>query len=111
MCVQTQQHVAAGLKWGEDNLYGCPLCRTCRFDNVCLNHSSLDIQYYKGNSPLPLFYDASTGRPHHQFPTDFLNTGAQRPLSCNAIDWVLDPLIHKVHKSCCMCTWVINSVS
>lgn len=79
--VRCQCSKAAGLKWGEDNLYGCPLCRTCRFDNVCFNHSSRDIQYYTGNAPMPLFYDASNGEPHNDFPTDFLNTGACWPLS------------------------------
>ncbi|KAL3163114.1 hypothetical protein ABBQ32_009529 [Trebouxia sp. C0010 RCD-2024] len=75
-----------GLKWGEDNKYGCPLCRTCRFNNVCFNHSSQDIQYYKGTSSLPLFHDASNGQPHHQFPTDFVNTG-HLAMSPSPMDW------------------------
>ena len=68
----------AGVQWGEldDAKYGCPFCRTCRFTGVCLNHSSLEIQYYKGaNNAAPLFYDL-TGNPHHTFPSDFINTGA-----------------------------------
>lgn len=66
-----------GLKWGEDNMYGCPLCRTCRFDNVCFNHSSQDVQFYVGDGQLPLFYDAANGEAHYEFPPDFINTGAQ----------------------------------
>jgi len=74
-----------GLKWGEDNMYGCPLCRTCRFDNVCFNHSSQDIQFYVGDGQLPLFYDAANGEAHYEFPPDFINTGAQ--LLRSALQW------------------------
>ena len=70
------QPLCAGLKWNEHNEYACPYCRSCRFDNVCLNHSSLQIQYYSGKDPVPLFYDMSA-IPHHTFPADFLNTGEE----------------------------------
>ena len=66
----------AGVKWGEVNVrYGCPYCRTCRFDNVCLNHSTMAIQFYHDpESQGPLFYDFA-GQPHYTFPADFINTG------------------------------------
>ena len=64
-----------GMKWGEEKLgIGCPYCRACRFRDVCLNHTSLDIQYYLGNSTGPLFYDPYA-EPHNTFPPDFINTG------------------------------------
>lgn len=63
-----------GVKWNEPDPQFCSHCRTCRFDNVCVNLSSHDIQFYKGNDNIPLFYD-DTGRPHHEFPTDFVDTG------------------------------------
>lgn len=75
-----------GLKWGEDSMYGCPLCRTCRFDNVCFNHSSQDIQFYVGDAQLPLFYDAANGEPHYEFPPDFINTG-HLAMSPSPMDW------------------------
>ena len=52
----------------------------CRFNNVCLNHSSLDIQYYvsPAQSGVPLFYD-HTARAHFVFPPDFVSTGLHLP--------------------------------
>ncbi|KAA6418193.1 MAG: hypothetical protein FRX49_11851 [Trebouxia sp. A1-2] len=75
-----------GLKWGEDNLYGCPLCRTCRFDNVCFNHSSQDVQFYVDDAQSPLFYEAANGEPHYEFPPDFINTG-HLSMSPSPMDW------------------------
>lgn len=69
----------AGLQWGEkgDSGYGCPHCRTCVFTDMCLNHTSLQIQYYRGaDNAAPLFYD-SKGAPHFTFPADFINTGGR----------------------------------
>lgn len=63
-----------GAKYHELNNYACPHCRACRFDNVCLNHSTLQIQYYAGKTVAPLFYD-SMGVGHMEFPEDFVNTG------------------------------------
>ncbi len=63
-----------GTKWGDQSKSICSYCRTCRFDNVCLNLSSYDIQCYKGNKQIPLFYD-NGGKPHHEFPADFVETG------------------------------------
>lgn len=71
--------MTAGLKWNERNEYACPYCRSCRFDNVCLNHSSLQVQYYSGKDPVPLFYDMKANA-HNTFPDDFLNTG-RKPAS------------------------------
>ena len=66
-----------GVKWGEASARAaCQHCRTCRFDNVCLNHTSLEIQYFQDPEDKgPLFYDFS-GQPHWSFPSDFINTGA-----------------------------------
>ena len=66
-----------GVKWGEASARAaCQHCRTCRFDNVCLNHTSLEIQYFQDPKDQgPLFYDFA-GRPHWSFPADFVNTGA-----------------------------------
>ena len=50
----------------------------CRFDNVCLNHSSLAIQYHVSpQSAYPLFYD-NDAMPHYNFPPTFVSTGAVR---------------------------------
>lgn len=70
------------MKWDEDKTAnqqrfseaGCILCRACNFNNVCLNHSSLDIQYYADTALGPLFYDFA-GNAHFSFPPDFVNTG------------------------------------
>ncbi len=51
-------------------------CRVCRFSNVCLNRTSLKIQFYKGSDNSPLFYNAK-GAPVHSFPADFTDTGTQ----------------------------------
>lgn len=75
---------SAGVKWGEiGNKWSCPYCRTCRFDNVCLNHTSLAVQFYQDpQDPTPLFYDF-IGQPHNTFPADFINTGAPLLSSCH----------------------------
>ena len=80
----------AGVKWGEiGNKWSCPYCRTCRFDNVCLNHTSLAIQFYQDpQDSIPLFYDF-IGQPHNSFPADFINTGR------------LDSLAVPSHPSAC----------
>ena len=60
---------------GGSNAYGCPYCRTCAFASLCLNHSSLDWQYYQGaGNTAPLFYDMK-GSARRSFPPDFINTG------------------------------------
>ena len=79
----THVHVCAGLKWHEENQANCISCQTCRFNNVCLNHTTLNIQYYRGETDWPLFYDI-LGTPHVQFPADFLNTGV--PTRCLLFD-------------------------
>ena len=72
----SQSTILAGIKWGEASARAaCQHCRTCRFDNVCLNHTSMEIQYFQSpEDGAPLFYDFS-GRPHWSFPPDFVNTG------------------------------------
>lgn len=71
----------AGMHWDEDkwpnhNVARCDRCRACRFDNVCLNHTSLEFQYYMDSEQIPLFYDF-TGNAQFVFPTDFINTGTE----------------------------------
>lgn len=63
-----------GVKWNEENAASCPYCRTCRFNNMCLNHSSLLIQYYLEDENMPLFFNF-LGMPFFHFPPDFINTG------------------------------------
>lgn len=74
--------MCTGMNWDEDkwasqqrfNGAGCILCRACTFKNVCLNHTSLNIQYYADGTTGPLFYDFA-GNAHSSFPSDFINTG------------------------------------
>ena len=71
---------AVGIKWGEDERLvdnRCSDCRTCRFDNVCLNHSSLDIMFYKGSQDV-LYYHEQTGKAMYSFPDDFVMLGASQ---------------------------------
>ncbi|KAK9794589.1 hypothetical protein WJX73_000137 [Symbiochloris irregularis] len=81
-----------GLQYGEVNgqggssVYGCPFCRTCSFQSVCLNHSSLEWQYYKGaDNTAPLFYDMH-GQAWHRFPPDFVST-AHVHIPPSYLDW------------------------
>lgn len=64
------------MQWGEHNLYGQPYARSCRFDNVCLNHSTLAWQFYWPEGPEPLFYRQQDAQAQHEFPDDFVATGA-----------------------------------
>lgn len=67
----------SGVKWGEDyrleNLR-CAECRTCRFDNVCLNHTSGSIVFFKGSQDI-LYYHEQTGEAQYNFPDDFVMLG------------------------------------
>ena len=66
-----------GVKWGEDyrlDHLRCSECRTCRFENVCLNHSSLEIMFYKGSQDV-LYYHEQSGEAQYKFPNDFLMLG------------------------------------
>ncbi len=83
-----------GSKWGDESKSSCSYCRTCRFDNVCLNLSSHDIQYYHGNGQIPLFYDSS-GRPHLEFPPDFVETGQFRKLQFSS--WCRETVFELMH--------------
>ena len=85
-----------GVKWSEHNAASCPACRTCRFDNVCLNHTSLDIQYYLESQDIPLMYDLS-GTPYWHFPPDFINTGM-------SFNYCLHVCIHNGVYQLYMCT-------
>lgn len=69
--------LVSGVKWGEDyrlDQLRCSECRTCRFDNVCLNHSSLEIVFYKGSQDV-IYYHEQTGKAQYDFPDDFLMLG------------------------------------
>ena len=48
-----------------------------RFHDVCINHTTLEIQYYvePTNPEAPLFYHYLNGQPHYKFPPDFVMTG------------------------------------
>ena len=49
----------------------------CRFHDVCLNHSSLEWQYYVDpeQAEVPLFYHYLNGHAVYEFPGDFIMTG------------------------------------
>lgn len=67
-----------GVKLGEDERLGdnrCRDCRTCRFDNVRMNLSSLNIQFYKSFQDV-MYYHEDTGEPIYSFPDDFVMSGA-----------------------------------
>lgn len=67
--------IAAGVEYGDKTRGGCPhYCRVCQFSNVCLNHSSLEIQFYRGEDKTPLYY-SQTGAAHYNFPTGLVTTG------------------------------------
>ena len=77
----------------------------CRFNNVCLNHTSKDVQYYVGSAAgsLPLFYDHNA-TPHFSFPPDFVSTGVEslqrdsatcRPSAAMLCTHVSDPAYHE----------------
>lgn len=69
----------AGQSWSK-----APSHQTCRFNNVCYNHSSGAFQYYvnpkDASLGIPLFYDFD-GVPHYTFPTDFVSTGVSHWLN------------------------------
>ncbi|GAB4817394.1 hypothetical protein N2152v2_004440 [Parachlorella kessleri] len=48
---------------------------TCKFDNVCLNSSTLEIEYYADPDlpEVPVVYDQVKARPLLQFPVNFTN--------------------------------------
>jgi hypothetical protein len=62
----------AGTSWSTD-----PGHQLCRFDNVCLDHSTQRFQYFVDPTfaGMPLFYDHS-GAAHFSFPENFVSTGA-----------------------------------
>ncbi len=49
----------------------------CRFHDICLNHSSLEWQYYVDpeDAEVPLFYHYLNGHAVYEFPGDFVMTG------------------------------------
>ena len=49
----------------------------CRFHDICLNHSSLEWQYYVDpeEAEVPLFYHYLNGHAVYEFPGDFIMTG------------------------------------
>ena len=49
----------------------------CRFHDICLNHTSLEWQYYVDPEAVevPLFYHYLNGHPVYEFPDDFVMTG------------------------------------
>ena len=55
--------------------------RVQNFDNVCLNHSSLEIMFYKGTQDV-LYYHEQSGEAKYNFPDDFLMLGMPGPV-CN----------------------------
>ncbi|BDA50234.1 hypothetical protein COCOBI_15-3630 [Coccomyxa sp. Obi] len=61
----------AGTSWSTD-----PGHQLCRFDNVCLDHSSQRFQYYVDPrfAGVPLFYD-NNAAAHFTFPENFVSTG------------------------------------
>ncbi|BDA45779.1 hypothetical protein COCOBI_07-5660 [Coccomyxa sp. Obi] len=61
-----------GHKWEDDYLY-----HSCRFHDICLNHTSMEFQYYvdPAEAETPLFYHYLNGHPHFTFPSDFIMTG------------------------------------
>ena len=50
---------------------------TCRFHDICLNHTSLEWQYYVDpeDVEVPLFYHYLNGHAVYEFPGDFVMTG------------------------------------
>lgn len=50
---------------------------TRRFHDICLNHTSMEFQYYvdPAEAETPLFYHYLNGHPHFTFPSDFIMTG------------------------------------
>ena len=49
----------------------------CRFHDICLNHTSMEFQYYvdPAAAETPLFYHYLNANPHYTFPQDFIMTG------------------------------------
>ena len=77
---------------------------TCRFHDICLNHTSLEWQYYVDpeDAEVPLFYHYLNGHAVYEFPGDFVMTGHVHILPYTP--WapkVMTVLSHAV--SCCSC--------
>ena len=64
---------SAALWWGRHQRSPAPR----RFHDICLNHTSMEFQYYvdPAAAETPLFYHYLNGHPHYTFPQDFIMTG------------------------------------